>query len=189
MKLFSRQSNARDADDGPVTKLFMFLLMDALVYCVAIFFAQLYNLLHFDNAASGWTYFIVTAACSAAVFLLALAYQKTRGQLNVAAAAAEVALFLFIALAPLVLIEIMPAQKGLSVLWMPGEWLKLPRVVLFGARVALPYFMLFTVMLLVGLHAMLSGRRPVLIFLAIAVSWIAASCVRTSSACSTHQER
>lgn len=161
-------------DASATTRLFLFLLVDALVYSGALFFVQLFNLLHFDGAAKSWQYGLVTAACSTMIFLLSLVYQKIRGRISVISAAAEVVLFLLIALPPLIFVESLSARKGFSTLWMPGEWLKLPWAILLGIRVAFPFFIFYTITLLIGLHSMLLGRKPVFIYIGLAVSWVMA---------------
>ncbi|MFH1537609.1 MAG: hypothetical protein ABIH66_01530 [bacterium] len=167
-------------DANATSKLFIFLLIDASAYFGAIFFVQLYNLLHFDGAAKSWQYVLVTAVCSTIIFILALAHQKIHGRFKAIPAAAEVVFFLLIALGPLILIERLPAEKGFSLFWMPGEWLKLPRAIMLGVRVTFPFFILYAAALLAGLYAMLRGGKPVLIYGALVVTWIfAVSCALT----------
>jgi len=136
----------------------LYLLFDGAVYLAAIYAVQTVNLLHFDRVTATWKYALATAGCAAVVFLFAAAYRGILGKPNVTKAAAEAALFLIIALGPLILLEWIPARKGMSIYWMPAEWLKMPRAFLFGVNVSFPYFVIFAAGVTAGFYVWLRTR-------------------------------
>lgn len=148
----------------------LFFAADAAVYLVAFYFVQLCNLLHYDHALGGAAYAAAAACCAAAVFLFALLYHRMEGSTRPALAAGEAVLFLALALLPLLLLEGFPQKKGFSNYWMPTEWLKLPRAILFGARVSFPFLAAYTVILAVGFARWSRGRTGVLMYMGLAVA-------------------
>lgn len=148
----------------------LFFAADAAVYLVAVYFVQLCNLLHYDHALSVAAYAASAAGCAGAVFLLALAYHRMESSTRPAFAALETVLFLAIALVPLLLLEGLPQKKGFSNYWMPTEWLKLPRAILFGARVSFPFLTAYAVILSVGFARWARGRAGIPMYLGLAVA-------------------
>jgi hypothetical protein len=150
--------------------MFLWLLLDAAVYLAAIYATQTFNLLHFDHIVSSWKYAIAAVAFAAVVFVFSAGYHRLLGKPWLGIAAAETALFFVIAVGPLMLMERFPAHKGMSIYWMPTEWLKIPRAIMFGARVSFPFFILFASGILAGFFAWLRSRFTPVIYAFICIS-------------------
>lgn len=145
---------------------FLFLLLEGGVYIGGLYLVQLFNLLHFDGVAPWWQYALVSAASGGAVF--GLSFAGRRGELGTGrrlrTAAAQAAVFLAIAVIPLALLERVPAGEGYSIYWMPTEWIKLPRAIIFGLKISFPFFVLFAMLELAGLFGWLkSGNAAYMI--------------------------
>jgi len=155
--------------------VYILLIIDAVVYLCAGYFSQLYNLLHFDGVAPAWKYAAACAVGFTSVFLLSLAFGRTTGKPGTLRAACDAALMLAIAVGPLMFLETAPVRKGMSIYWMPTEWIKLPRAVAFGAKVTLPFFAVVSAPLLAG--GFLWVRKQRAIWLAPGTTLVAAAMV------------
>jgi len=153
-------------------KRFLFLIGDAAIYLGAAYIVQQSRLLYAEGVLSPGLNLGAVILCLAAVFSVSVLHEKHFGRQSAPAAAADALIFLAIALGPVAATELVRPEAGMSFSWMPTEWLKLPRAILFGLKISFPFFMLYTFFILAGLYLMVKKgwRFPLVIAAGAAVA-------------------